>query len=36
MVRWTEGEVTYWAVSDVSPVDLQKFADLFRTTPADQ
>jgi anti-sigma factor RsiW len=36
MARWTEGGVTYWAVSDVAPVDLQKFADLFRTTPADQ
>jgi anti-sigma factor RsiW len=36
MVRWTEGGVTYWAVSDVAPVDLQKFAELFRTTPVDQ
>jgi anti-sigma factor RsiW len=36
MVRWTEGGVTYWTVSDVAPVDLQKFAELFRTTPADQ
>ena len=34
--RWTEGEVTYWAVSDASALELDKFAELFRTTPPDQ
>ncbi len=34
--RWTEGEVTYWAVSDVSAPELDKFAELFRTTPPDR
>jgi anti-sigma factor RsiW len=34
--RWTEDEVTYWAVSDASAVELDKFAELFRTTPPDQ
>jgi len=36
LVRWAENGVTYWAVSDVSVADLEKFAQLFRTTPADQ
>jgi anti-sigma factor RsiW len=36
MDRWTEEGVTYWAVSDVAPADLEKFAELFRTTPPDQ
>jgi anti-sigma factor RsiW len=31
IVRWTEGEVTYWAVSDASAEELNKFAELFRT-----
>jgi len=34
--RWTEGGVAYWAVSDVASADLDKFAELFRTTPPDQ
>jgi anti-sigma factor RsiW len=34
--RWTEDEVTYWAISDASAVELDKFAELFRTTPPDQ
>jgi anti-sigma factor RsiW len=36
LVTWTEGGVTYLAVSDVSDADLTHFAELFRTTPADQ
>src|SRR5215471_19172989 len=36
LVTWTEGGVTYLAVSDVSDADLMHFAELFRTTPADQ
>jgi len=35
-LSWTEDEVTYWAISDVAAGDLKKFAELFRTTPADQ
>jgi len=33
---WTTGGVTYWAVSDMAAGDLARFADLFRTTPAEQ
>jgi anti-sigma factor RsiW len=36
MYRWTEDAVAYWAVSDVAAADLDKFAELFRTTPPDQ
>jgi anti-sigma factor RsiW len=36
MDRWAEDGIIYWAVSDVAPADLQKFAELFRTTPPDQ
>jgi anti-sigma factor RsiW len=36
IVRWTEGEVTYWAVSDASAQELDKFAELFRATPPDR
>ena len=36
IVRWTEGEVTYWAVSDASAEELDKFAELFRATPSDR
>jgi anti-sigma factor RsiW len=36
MDRWVEDGVTYWAVSDVAPADLEKFAELFRTTPPDR
>ena len=31
--RWTEDGISYWAVSDVASADLDKFAELFRTTP---
>ena len=34
--RWTEDGISYWAVSDVASADLDKFAELFRTTPPDQ
>jgi anti-sigma factor RsiW len=36
MYRWIEDGVAYWAVSDVAAADLDKFAELFRTTPPDQ
>jgi anti-sigma factor RsiW len=36
MYRWTEDGIAYWAVSDVASADLDKFAELFRTTPPDQ
>jgi anti-sigma factor RsiW len=36
MDRWVEDGVTYWAVSDVASADLEKFAELFRSTPPDQ
>ena len=36
MDRWNADGVTYWAISDVAPADLEKFADLFRSTPPDQ
>ena len=36
LVTWTEGGVTYLAVSDVSDADLTHFAELFRIAPADQ
>ena len=29
-VRWTAGGLSYWLVSDVSPADLQKLAELIR------
>jgi anti-sigma factor RsiW len=34
--RWTEGGVEYWAVSDMAPAHLHKFAALFRTAQPDQ
>ena len=36
IVRWTEDGVAYWAISDMSAADLDKFAELFRTAPPDQ
>ena len=36
IVHWTEGGVTYWAVSDLGAGDLEDFVQKFRTTPADQ
>jgi anti-sigma factor RsiW len=34
IVTWTEGGVTYWAVSDVAMPDLEAFAKAFREAPA--
>jgi anti-sigma factor RsiW len=34
--RWAENGVAYWAVSDVASADLDKFAELFRTTRPEQ
>ena len=36
LVTWTEGGVTYWAVSDVAPASLAHFAELFRNAPENQ
>ena len=36
IVRWTEGGVTYWAVSDIGAGDLDAFVQKFRTAPAEQ
>jgi anti-sigma factor RsiW len=36
VIEWIGDGVTYWAVSDVAAPDLAHFAELFRTTPADQ
>lgn len=35
-VHWTEGGVTYWAVSDIGAGDLEDFVQKFRTAPVDQ
>ena len=32
LVRWTENNKTYWAVSDLNIAELEKFAQLIRTT----
>jgi anti-sigma factor RsiW len=32
LVRWTQNNLSYWAVSDVDPNDLRTFADLIRVT----
>ena len=29
--RWTDGDMTFWAVSDVNAVELSKFVDLWRS-----
>ncbi|SDN68788.1 Transmembrane transcriptional regulator (anti-sigma factor RsiW) [Methylobacterium phyllostachyos] len=29
--RWTQGDLTYWAVSDLNTRDMRRFADLFRS-----
>jgi len=34
--RWTESGVQYWAVSDMAPAHLHKFAVLFRSAQPDQ
>jgi anti-sigma factor RsiW len=36
LLRWTEGGVTYWAVSDIGAGDLADFVQKFRTAPAEQ
>jgi anti-sigma factor RsiW len=36
LVGWTQDGVAYWAVSDVAAGDLEKFAQLFRTAPAER
>ena len=36
IVRWTEGGVSYWAVSDIGAGDLDAFVQKFRTAPSDQ
>jgi anti-sigma factor RsiW len=36
MYRWVEDGIAYWAVSDIAAADLDKFVELFRTTPPDQ
>ncbi len=32
LLRWTQNNMSYWAVSDVDPNDLRTFADLIRGT----
>lgn len=32
IVRWTENGVSYWAISDVEPKELELFAQLFRSS----
>ena len=36
LVGWTQDGVAYWAVSDLAAGDLEKFAQAFRTAPADR
>ena len=33
VVHWIENGVSYWAISDVAPKDLEEFARLFRASP---
>jgi anti-sigma factor RsiW len=35
VVHWIENGVSYWAISDVAPKDLEDFAQLFRTSPTE-
>jgi anti-sigma factor RsiW len=35
VVRWIENGVSYWAISDVAPKQLEEFAQLFRTSPTE-
>ncbi|HKA70709.1 MAG TPA: anti-sigma factor [Xanthobacteraceae bacterium] len=36
LVRWRDGDVAYWAVSDLGAGDLDRFAQAFRTAPSEQ
>jgi len=36
VLRWINDGVAYWAISDVAAADLEKFAQLFRTTAPDE
>jgi anti-sigma factor RsiW len=36
LVRWVSDDVAYWAVSDVAANDLEQFARLFQSAPADR
>jgi anti-sigma factor RsiW len=36
LVRWNNGGITYWAVSDLGAADLDRFARAFRAAPANQ
>jgi len=35
IVHWTQGGVTYWAVSDIGAGDLEDFVQKFRASPAE-
>jgi hypothetical protein len=35
VIAWTADGVTYWAVSDLNPGELQAFTRLFRAAPLD-
>jgi anti-sigma factor RsiW len=35
LVHWTENGVSYWAISDLALPQLEQFAQLFRTNPAE-
>jgi anti-sigma factor RsiW len=32
VLRWTDGDMTYWAISDINPADLGTFVETFRNT----
>ena len=36
LVAWSDGGVSYWAVSDVGEGELERFVKLFRAAPTDQ